>query len=114
MNVDLVRRTDPRDAEDRVRTGVHERYERVHHPVEEVERVGTPEGQGKRTLDRQVFGCELPNNDVQVRDNAERQGEREHLEQGVRQPSKEGSEQRCDRGLADPANGQRAERHTKL
>ena len=79
VNVHVVARADPSDPEDRVRASVHEPDERVHHAVEEIERVGAPERESERALDREVLRCQLPHHDVQIGDDPEGQGEREDL-----------------------------------
>ena len=114
MDVHLIRRANAGDPEDRVRARVHQCDERIHHPVEEVQRVRAPERESERTLYRKVLGGELADDDVQVGDDAERQREGDDLEKRRGQPCEHRREQCRDRRLTDPADSERAKRHAQL
>ena len=114
VHVELVSGTDADPTQDRVRASVHEGDERIHEPVEEVERIGAPERERDRALDRKILRRQLADHDMDVRDHSERQRERDHVQERVGQPVEDRFEQRGDGRLAKPSDRQRAERHAEL
>ena len=114
MHVDLVGWTDSDGAKDRIRARVHERDERVHDSIEEVERIGAPKRERERALDRQVLRRELAHDDVHVRDRREGDRERHNVQVRLGQPCEHRRDERRHRGLADPADREGREGHAQL
>ena len=69
------------DAQDGVGAGVEQVDGRVHGPVEQVQRYGSPQRQQLRFADGPGFGCQLTDNDVQVRNDEEGDEERHAFDQ---------------------------------
>jgi hypothetical protein len=117
VNVERALRSDPERTDDAVRALGDEPVEGTDDPVEEVERIGAQQSDTERALDGEVLRRQLADDDVQVRDDHERDGEREHVEERLRrvtEPAEEWGDERRDRGLADPADRQRRERDAEL
>src|SRR5687768_8565162 len=85
--------------------------ERIHHAVEDVERVRGPERRRQGSLDRDGLRRELPENDVQRRDQSERDRDGDRVGGSRRETADQKDEWRfeqCrDRRLAEPAEGER-------
>jgi hypothetical protein len=84
VHVEIGRRLHTERAQHRRRAAVHEPDERIREPIRQVERIRRPERDPERTLDREVLGGELAEDDGDIGHEAEGDQEREDVERRLR------------------------------